>query len=82
MHNDPQTMEGSRTPAERQALRRVDAVYCVSAFVLRQFLSGVRDDAGKAIVVYNGVAASASATPKEKVFAFAGRLIRTKASPN
>lgn len=79
LHNDPQTMEGSRTPAERQALlRRVDAVYCVSAFVLRQFLSGVRDDAGKAIVVYNGVAASASATPKEKVFAFAGRLIRDK----
>ncbi|MGD0640087.1 MAG: glycosyltransferase family 4 protein, partial [Roseiarcus sp.] len=44
----------------------------------RQFLSGVRDDAGKAIVVYNGVAAGAAAAPKEKVFAFAGRLIRDK----
>jgi glycosyltransferase involved in cell wall biosynthesis len=79
LHNDPQDMEGSRSPAERQALlQRVDAVYCVSAFVLRQFLSGVRDDAGKAIVVYNGVAAGAAAAPKEKVFAFAGRLIRDK----
>lgn len=79
LHNDPQTMAGSRSAAERQALlRQVDAVYCVSAFVLRQFLAGVRDDAGKAIVIYNGVAAQAPATPKERIFAFAGRLIRDK----
>jgi len=80
LHNDPQEMEGSRSPAERQAiLRRVEAVYCVSAFVLGQFLSGVRDEARKTIVVYNGVAAAAeSATPKEKIFAFVGRLIRDK----
>ncbi len=79
LHNDPQEMEGSRSPAERQALmRRVDAVYCVSAFVLGQFLFGVRDEAGKAIVVYNGVAAAEPATPKEEIFAFVGRLIRDK----
>jgi glycosyltransferase involved in cell wall biosynthesis len=79
LHNDPQEMEGSRSPAERQAiLRRVEAVYCVSAFVLGQFLSGVRDEARKAIVVYNGVAAAESATPKEEIFAFVGRLIRDK----
>ena len=79
LHNDPQEMEGSRSAAERRALlRRVDAVCCVSAFVLGRFFSGVRDDAGKAIVVYNGVAAAESATPKEKIFAFVGRLIRDK----
>jgi glycosyltransferase involved in cell wall biosynthesis len=79
LHNDPQDMEGSRSAAERQALlKRVDAVYCVSAFVLGRFLSGVRDDAGKAIVVYNGVAAAPSSTPKEKIFAYVGRLIRDK----
>jgi glycosyltransferase involved in cell wall biosynthesis len=79
LHNDPQEMESSRSPVERQALlRRLDAVYCVSAFVLRQFLSGVRDEAGKTTVVYNGVAACEPATPKEKIFAFVGRLIRDK----
>ncbi len=79
LHNDPQGMDGSRRPAERQALlRQVDAVYCVSAFVLRRFLAGVRDDAGKAMVIYNGVAARESATPKERIFAFVGRLIRDK----
>ena len=79
LHNDPQTMEGSRRAAERRALiERLDAVYCVSAFVRERFLDGVADEAGKAIVVHNGVATSGPAAAKEPIVAYVGRVIRDK----
>jgi len=79
LHNDPQTMEGSRGAAERRALiERLDALYCVSAFVRERFLEDVADDAGKAIVVHNGVAASGLAAVKEPIVAYVGRVIRDK----
>jgi glycosyltransferase involved in cell wall biosynthesis len=79
LHNDPQTMDGSRFPDERRALlARVDAVYCVSRFIRERFLDGVADPDGKAVVVYNGVAANPAPAPKEPIFAFAGRVIAVK----
>ena len=79
LHNDPQTMDGSRTAAERQTLLgQVDAVYCVSKFIRGQFLAGVKDSEGRSIVVYNGVAANPATAPKERIFAFVGRVIAIK----
>jgi glycosyltransferase involved in cell wall biosynthesis len=79
LQNDPQTMDGSRTVAERRdLLRRLDAVYCCSEFIRGQFLEGLEDESGKTIVVYNGIAANPVAPPKERIFAFVGRVIPVK----
>jgi len=79
LHNDPQAMAGSRAAADRaKLLRQVDAVYCVSEFIRGRFLQGVGDEAGKTIVVYNGVAANVPTAPKERIFAFVGRVIPVK----
>jgi glycosyltransferase involved in cell wall biosynthesis len=79
LQNDPQTMEGARTVAERsELLRHLGAVYCCSAFIRAKFLEGVEDATGKTIVVYNGVAANPAAAPKERIFAFVGRVIPVK----
>ena len=77
--NDPQTIDGSRTAAERRdLLRDLDAVYCCSEFVRRKFLEGVDDSSGKTIVVHNGIAANPPTAPKEPIFAFVGRVIPAK----
>lgn len=79
LHNDPQTMDGSRSVRERRLLlARLDAVYCVSAFVRGQFLDGIDDDEGKTVVVYNGVARNAPTAPREKIVAYTGRVIEIK----
>jgi glycosyltransferase involved in cell wall biosynthesis len=79
LQNDPQEMEGSRAFAERAALlRRLEAVYCCSDYVRRRFLEGLADEAGKAIVVYNGIATDPAPTAKEPIFAFVGRVIPVK----
>jgi glycosyltransferase involved in cell wall biosynthesis len=79
LQNDPQTMDGSRSAAERRKLvSDLDAVYCCSQFIQRRFLEGVADDSGKTIVVYNGIAANPPSAPKERIFAFVGRVIAIK----
>jgi glycosyltransferase involved in cell wall biosynthesis len=79
LQNDPQTMTGARTVAERrELLRHLGAVYCCSQFVRQKFVEGLDDDSGKAIVVYNGVEADPVAAPKERIFAFVGRVIPVK----
>ena len=79
LHNDPQTMAGSRSPADRaRLLRQVDAIYCVSEFIAQRFLKGVGDEDGKIIVVYNGVADNLPTATKQRIIAFAGRVIAIK----
>lgn len=79
LENDPQTMDGARSPAERtRLLTKVDAVYCCSQFVRDKFLDGVRDAAGKVVVVYNGIDTEIAQAPKERIFAFVGRIIPVK----
>ena len=61
LHNDPQTMAGSRSPRRpREAAAQVDAVYCVSEFIARRFLQGYGTMRGKTIVVYNGIVGRSS----------------------
>jgi UDP-glucose:(glucosyl)LPS alpha-1,2-glucosyltransferase len=79
LQNDAQTMDGSRSSAERRhLLGKLSAVYCCSEYIRRRFLEGVRDEAGKTIVVHNGIADNPPAVPKERIFAFVGRAIAVK----
>jgi glycosyltransferase involved in cell wall biosynthesis len=79
LQNDAQTMDGSRSSAERrELLRDLSAVYCCSEYIRRRFLEGVRDEAGKTIVVHNGIADNPPTVPKERIFAFVGRAIAVK----
>jgi glycosyltransferase involved in cell wall biosynthesis len=78
LHNDPQEMQGSKTPAERARLLALcDGIYAVSAFVRGRFLEGVRDDEGKVVTVWNGVELPPPAA-KERIVAFTGRIIAAK----
>ena len=79
LENDPQTMDGARTPRQRaRLLGQLDAVYCCSQFVRDKFLEGVRDEAGKALVVFNGIDTQVASAPKEPIVAFVGRIIPVK----
>jgi glycosyltransferase involved in cell wall biosynthesis len=80
LHNDPQTMAGSRSPAERRRLlNAADAVYCVSAFVRKRLLEDVAEEAAKVHVVYGGLdMARRPRAAKEKIVVFAGRIIPEK----
>ena len=50
----------------------------VSEFIAQRFLQGVGDEAGKTIVVYNGIATNLPTAPKERIVAFVGRVIAIK----
>ena len=79
LHNDPQTMDGSRTVAERGALLGIcDAIYCVSEFIRGRFLQGLEDPFGKTFAVHNGVARVENVFPKSTIIAFTGRVIAIK----
>jgi glycosyltransferase involved in cell wall biosynthesis len=79
LQNDPQEMTGSRSSAERrELLRHLGGVYCCSEYIRAKFLEGVEDPQGKTIVVYNGIASNPAAVPKERIFAFVGRVIPVK----
>jgi UDP-glucose:(glucosyl)LPS alpha-1,2-glucosyltransferase len=79
LQNDAQTMDGSRSSSERRGLlRNSSAVYCCSEYIRRRFLEGVPDEAGKTIVVHNGIADNPPAVAKEPIFAFVGRAIAVK----
>jgi glycosyltransferase involved in cell wall biosynthesis len=79
LHNDPQTMDGSRSSAERQRLLDAcDALYCVSDFIRGRFLEGVADESGKVSTILNGVALPALAGAKAPVIAFTGRVLPMK----
>jgi glycosyltransferase involved in cell wall biosynthesis len=79
LENDPQTMDGARSPAERaRLLRQLDAVYCCSQFVRDKFLEGVPDEAGKTLLIHNGIDTQVARAPKEPIVAFVGRIIPVK----
>ena len=48
------TMSGSKTIKERvQILKKVRAVFCVSAFIKKQFLDGITENKNKVFVIHN-----------------------------
>lgn len=91
LHNDPQTMRGFKTPAERmRVLQQVAAVVCVSDYIRGQLLDGLAvqgsdlELASKVHVVLNGVDTAAiiprSDHLRRKEILFLGRLIPEKGS--
>jgi glycosyltransferase involved in cell wall biosynthesis len=80
LHNDPQEMEGTQTSRERRrVLAAADAVYCNSEFVRGRFLDGLGAPSDKVHVVSYGLDLSRlPALAKEKIVAFAGRIVRDK----
>jgi len=79
LHNDPQTMDGSRRLSERARLiEACDAIYCVSDFVRRRLLEGLADPADKAVTIHNGVVLGGPSAAKEPIVAFTGRIIAAK----
>jgi glycosyltransferase involved in cell wall biosynthesis len=80
LHNDPQEMDNSRTPTEREKLaERCSAIYCVSNYVKNRFVEGLSaESAAKAHVVYNGLALPGPAQSKENLIVYAGRMTEDK----
>lgn len=84
LSNDPTTMRGAHTPAERaRLLAEARAILCVSDYVRRRFLDGLdgrlRDPATRLQVTHNAIPRRLSAPPaKERLVLFVGRLIEAK----
>ena len=80
LHNDPQEMSGSKTIKERvQILKKVRAVFCVSAFIKKQFLEGITENKNKVFVIHNGVERLLKSFPKKyKEIIFSGRFVPEK----
>jgi UDP-glucose:(glucosyl)LPS alpha-1,2-glucosyltransferase len=80
LHNDPQEMEGTKSARDRRRiLAEADAVYCVSEFIRSCFLKDLRDDRGKVEVLHYGLdVTKLPHAAKEKIVAFAGRIVRDK----
>lgn len=87
LHNDPQSMRGFKTAAERmRVLQQVVAVVCVSGYIRGRLLDGVStyELESKAHVVLNGVDTAVitpcNHSPRRKEILFVGRLIPEKGS--
>ena len=80
LHNDPQTMKGSRSIKEREnILDKCTAVFCVSQYVKNQFIEGLYINLHKVFVLYNGVDRKLTKFPfKKKEVLFVGRLVPEK----
>ncbi len=80
LHNDPQTMEGLRTPIERaQLLERASLVYCLSSYIRNRFIDGVQGPIERVVVLPNGIAPPPKHRPRrQEAILFVGRLIPEK----
>ena len=80
LHNDPQTMKGSKAAKDRQnILEKCEAVFCVSEFIKNKFLEGISIKTEKVQVLYNGVDRKLKKFPiKKKEILFVGRLVSEK----
>jgi UDP-glucose:(glucosyl)LPS alpha-1,2-glucosyltransferase len=79
-HNDPQEMEGTeKARGRRSVLDAADAIYCNSKFVAERFLEGLTDPDAKVRILHYGLDTTALVpAKKEKIVAFAGRIVRDK----
>ena len=56
LHNDPQTMKGSKSIRERENLsNKCAAIFCVSEYIRKQFLEGILNKKDNIHVLYNGI---------------------------
>ncbi len=80
LHNDPQTMKGSKSIRDREKiLQRCVAIFCVSEFIKKKFIEGINKNLDKIHVLYNGVDRKIKKFPKKKKeVLFVGRLVPEK----
>ena len=80
LHNDPKTMKGSQSVLDRKnILKKCEAVLCVSEYIKKQFLDGIKTKHKKVNVLYNGVSRKLKRFPKKKKeILFVGRLVKEK----
>jgi UDP-glucose:(glucosyl)LPS alpha-1,2-glucosyltransferase len=82
LSNDPRTMRGARTPAERaRLLARAEVILCVSDYVRERFLDDLETtvDTAKLQVLRNAIPRALTAPPaKERLILFVGRIIEQK----
>jgi glycosyltransferase involved in cell wall biosynthesis len=80
LHNDPQTMKGSKSVKDRHnILENCAAVFCVSEYVKAQFIEGLTCNIDKIFVLYNGVRRTLKKFPlKKKEILFVGRIVPEK----
>ncbi|MDB3914662.1 glycosyltransferase family 4 protein [Alphaproteobacteria bacterium] len=80
LHNDPQTMKGSKSIQDRKnILEKCAAVFCVSEYIRNKFLEGISLSREKVHVLHNGVDKKLKKFPvKKKEVLFVGRLVSEK----
>ena len=79
LHNDPRSMDGSRSLSERgRLLAQCDAIYCVSEFIRGRFVEGLGGERGKVFTILNGVELPRETAAKARLIAFTGRVSRIK----
>jgi glycosyltransferase involved in cell wall biosynthesis len=84
LHNDPQTMRGARSPAERSALlHRLARVVTVSDYLRRRLLEGITPPPGRMpAILPNCIDLAALPTPaaeRDRLILFVGRVVPEKA---
>ena len=79
-HNDPTEMRGSKTISERMRIaNNASAVYFVSEFIKKRFLTDISMDCNNLHVLPNGIERKLHKQPKKnKEIAFVGRLVHEK----
>ncbi len=80
LHNDPQTMRGSKSVNDRKnILKKCTVVFCVSEYIKKLFLDGISANKEKVKVLYNGVDTKLREFPKKKKeIIYVGRLVPEK----
>ncbi|HEX3430574.1 MAG TPA: glycosyltransferase family 4 protein [Rhizomicrobium sp.] len=77
--NDPRSMDGSRSAAERRKLlENSAAIVCVSDYIRRCFLDGIVDPFSRVHVIYTGVPRAPEFPAKDKRIVYAGRVVPEK----
>ena len=80
LHNDPLEMKGSFSINDREKLLlRLDKIFCVSNYIKKRFLDGIRYDRDKVVVLHNGVVRTKKIMPKKlKQIIYVGRIVKEK----
>ncbi len=79
-HNDPTTMKGSKTIAQRKhIIKKASAIYFVSNFIKNKFLEDIKGNFENLYVLPNGIQRTLREMPnKKKEVLFVGRLVPEK----
>jgi glycosyltransferase involved in cell wall biosynthesis len=79
LHSDPLKMKGALTPKQRwHILSRADAIYCVSDYIRRRFLTGLEAGRTECVHVLHSYAEPRAPRRKEPLILYVGHLTEEK----